>query len=141
MPNASRSEPASALLSITSPSESPAAVTGWNSVDRRRAGGPFSTPVGKKSVIPRRPLFPTVSTWLPPSAEKCIGTPIKWLTAQRIGRARELLEASTLPVEDVGEASGLGIPANFRRHFTQATGVTPSTYRRTFNARDTGNRT
>lgn len=62
-------------------------------------------------------------------------TPIKWLTAQRIGRARELLEASTLPVEDVGEASGLGAPANFRRHFILATGVTPSSYRRTFTAR------
>jgi transcriptional regulator GlxA family with amidase domain len=67
-------------------------------------------------------------------------TPIKWLTAQRIGRARELLEASTLPVEDVGEASGLGAPANFRRHFIQATGVTPSTYRRTFNDPGTGAR-
>lgn len=66
-------------------------------------------------------------------------TPVKWLTAQRIGRARELLEASTLPVEEVGEAAGLGAPANFRRHFIQATGVTPSAYRRTFNARDTGN--
>jgi AraC family transcriptional regulator, transcriptional activator FtrA len=65
-------------------------------------------------------------------------TPIKWLTAQRIGRARELLEAGSLPVEDVGEASGLGAPANFRRHFIQATGVTPSTYRRTFNARGAG---
>ena len=62
-------------------------------------------------------------------------TPIKWLNAQRIGRARELLEASTLPVEDVGEASGLGAPANFRRHFIRATGVTPSAYRRTFSGR------
>ncbi|MGH3166650.1 MAG: helix-turn-helix domain-containing protein, partial [Trebonia sp.] len=65
-------------------------------------------------------------------------TPIKWLTAQRIGLARELLEASILPVEDVGEASGLGAPANFRRHFIQATGVTPSAYRRTFNALGSG---
>lgn len=61
-------------------------------------------------------------------------TPIKWLTAQRVGRARELLEAGALPVEEVGEASGLGAPANFRRHFIQATGVTPSSYRRTFSA-------
>jgi AraC family transcriptional activator FtrA len=68
-------------------------------------------------------------------------TPIKWLTAQRIGRARELLEAGTLPVEDVGEASGLGAPANFRRHFIQATGVTPSAYRRTFNAQSSAGRT
>ncbi len=65
-------------------------------------------------------------------------TPIKWLTAQRIQRARELLETGTLPVEDVGEASGLGAPANFRRHFILATGVTPSTYRRTFSAHTTG---
>jgi transcriptional regulator GlxA family with amidase domain len=62
-------------------------------------------------------------------------TPVKWLTAQRIGRARELLEASTLPLEDVGEAAGLGAAANFRRHFIQATGVTRSAYRRTFNSR------
>jgi transcriptional regulator GlxA family with amidase domain len=68
-------------------------------------------------------------------------TPIKWLTAQRIGRARELLEAGTLPVEDVGEAAGLGAPANFRRHFIQATGVTPSAYRRTFNTRSAAGRT
>ncbi len=62
-------------------------------------------------------------------------TPIKWLNAQRIQRARELLETSTLPVEAVGEASGFGTPPNFRRHFIHAMGVTPSTYRRTFNAR------
>jgi transcriptional regulator GlxA family with amidase domain len=61
-------------------------------------------------------------------------TPIKWLNAQRIQRARELLETGTLPVEEVGEVSGLGAPANFRRHFVPATGVTPSAYRRAFNA-------
>jgi hypothetical protein len=140
MPNASRSEPASALLSITSPSESPAAVTGWNSVDRRRVGGPFSTPVGKVR-DPEAALISHGQHVVAALGREVHRHPIEWLTAQRIGRARELLEASTLPVEDVGEASGLGAPANFRRHFTQATGVTPSTYRRTFNARDTGNRT
>ena len=62
-------------------------------------------------------------------------TPAKWLTAQRIQRARELLEMSTLPVDQIARASGLGGPANFRRHFTMAVGVNPSTYRRTFNAR------
>ena len=62
-------------------------------------------------------------------------TPIKWLNTQRIQRARELLETSTLPVEEVGEASGFGTPPNFRRHFIHAMGVTPSAYRRTFNAR------
>jgi transcriptional regulator GlxA family with amidase domain len=62
-------------------------------------------------------------------------TPIKWLNAQRIQRARELLETGGLPVEEVGEASGLGTPANFRRHFSLATGVAPSAYRRLFSAR------
>jgi AraC-like DNA-binding protein len=42
-------------------------------------------------------------------------------------------------LQDVGEAAGLGAPANFRRHFIQATGVTPSSYRRTFNTGNTGN--
>src|SRR5437870_5330466 len=63
MPNASRSEPISALLNVTSPSESPAAVAGWNT-PVSRAGGPFSTPVGTKSLIATRPRYPTVSTWL-----------------------------------------------------------------------------
>ncbi|HEX6470172.1 MAG TPA: helix-turn-helix domain-containing protein [Streptosporangiaceae bacterium] len=59
-------------------------------------------------------------------------TPIRWLTAQRVLRARELLEASALSVEQIAAATGLGNPANFRRHFTAAVGVSPSAYRRTF---------
>lgn len=59
-------------------------------------------------------------------------TPIKWLTAQRVLHARRLLETSALPVEQVASASGLGSPANFRRHFTAAVGVPPSAYRRAF---------
>lgn len=59
-------------------------------------------------------------------------TPIKWLNAQRVLHARQLLETSTLPVEQVATASGLGSPANFRRHFVAAAGVSPSTYRRAF---------
>lgn len=64
-------------------------------------------------------------------------TPMKWLRAQRIDRARELLESTTLPVEQVGDACGLGSPANFRHHFTELVGVPPSEYRRTF--RDAAN--
>jgi len=62
-------------------------------------------------------------------------TPLKWLNEQRVQRARELLERGTLPIDQVGHVSGLGGPANFRRHFALATGVNPSTYRRTFSAR------
>jgi AraC family transcriptional regulator, transcriptional activator FtrA len=59
-------------------------------------------------------------------------TPIKWLTEQRVGAARELLESSTLPVEQVARQCGLGAAANFRRHFALAVGVSPSAYRRAF---------
>jgi transcriptional regulator GlxA family with amidase domain len=57
-------------------------------------------------------------------------TPIRWLNEQRVLHARQLLETGTLPVEQVASASGLGSPANFRRHFTAAVGVPPSVYRR-----------
>jgi AraC family transcriptional regulator, transcriptional activator FtrA len=59
-------------------------------------------------------------------------TPIKWLTEQRVLRARELLESSTLPVEHVARQCGLGAAANFRRHFSMTVGVSPSVYRRAF---------
>ena len=59
-------------------------------------------------------------------------TPIKWLTAQRVLHARQLLETSALPVDQVATASGLGSPANFRRHFSAAVGVPPSVYGRAF---------
>lgn len=59
-------------------------------------------------------------------------TPIKWLTEQRVLRARELLESGTLPVEQVARECGLGAAANFRRHFSMTVGVSPSSYRRTF---------
>ncbi len=59
-------------------------------------------------------------------------TPIKWLTAQRVLHARQLLETGALPIDQVAMASGLGSPANFRRHFTAAVGVPPNAYRRTF---------
>ncbi|GAA1619266.1 GlxA family transcriptional regulator [Actinoplanes couchii] len=62
-------------------------------------------------------------------------SPIRWLTAARISRARELLETTDASVDHIGRACGLGTPANFRHHFRQATGTTPTDYRRTFSAR------
>ena len=59
-------------------------------------------------------------------------TPGKWLTEQRVLHARRLLETTDLPVERVASAAGLGGAANLRHHFTEAVGVAPSDYRRTF---------
>ncbi|UZJ33779.1 helix-turn-helix domain-containing protein [Streptomyces endophytica] len=61
-------------------------------------------------------------------------TPMQWLQTQRIGRARELLERTDLPVDRVAELSGLGSAANLRRHFTRTVGVPPNDYRRSYRA-------
>ncbi|MEV4999066.1 GlxA family transcriptional regulator [Streptomyces niveus] len=59
-------------------------------------------------------------------------TPLQWLLNQRLGRARVLLESTDLPVERIGELSGLGTANNLRHHFLRQIGVSPSDYRRSF---------
>ncbi len=59
-------------------------------------------------------------------------TPLQWLLDQRLGRARSLLESTDLPIEKVGELSGLGTANNLRHHFLRHLGVSPSDYRRAF---------
>ncbi|MFF4605108.1 helix-turn-helix domain-containing protein [Streptomyces sp. NPDC001339] len=65
-------------------------------------------------------------------------TPLRWLQAQRIARARELLESTDLPVDRVAELAGLGAAANLRRHFTRVLGVPPVDYRRSYRAARVG---
>lgn len=59
-------------------------------------------------------------------------TPMTWLTRQRVERARELLEESDLPVEQVAARSGLGTATNLRQHFHAVLGTSPSAYRSAF---------
>ncbi|WP_436840550.1 helix-turn-helix domain-containing protein [Streptomyces flavofungini] len=59
-------------------------------------------------------------------------TPLQWLLNQRLARAQSLLESTALPVEKVGELSGLGTANNLRHHFLKQVGVSPSDYRRAF---------
>jgi AraC family transcriptional activator FtrA len=61
-------------------------------------------------------------------------TPLKWLNQQRLGRARELLETTDLPVDTVAQRSGLGSADSLRQHFHRALATTPAAYRRTFRA-------
>jgi AraC family transcriptional activator FtrA len=65
--------------------------------------------------------------------------PLQWLTAERVRRARQLLEDTALPVEEVAQRCGLGTAANLRLHFTRQAGTTPSAYRAAF-ARSAGQR-
>lgn len=62
-------------------------------------------------------------------------TPLRWLHAQRIELARELLETSELSIDEVAARSGLGSPANFRTHFKRSTGLSPQRYRLAFTER------
>jgi transcriptional regulator GlxA family with amidase domain len=59
-------------------------------------------------------------------------TPMQWVLRARIDVARELLERSTLGVEQIAADVGLGTGANLRMHFQRILGTTPSDYRRTF---------
>ena len=58
-------------------------------------------------------------------------SPAAWVNAQRLDRARELLEGSDLPVEQVARRSGFGSSAVLREHFARI-GTSPTAYRRTF---------
>ncbi|MBB5805245.1 transcriptional regulator GlxA family with amidase domain [Saccharothrix ecbatanensis] len=59
-------------------------------------------------------------------------TPHRWLTSQRVLRARQLLEETQLTVEDVAHRCGFGTAALLRHHFTSVVGLSPKDYRRSF---------
>jgi len=56
-------------------------------------------------------------------------TPVRWLTHQRILRAQDLLQATTLPVEVIASRVGFGTAVNLRQHFRRETSTTPGAYR------------
>lgn len=62
-------------------------------------------------------------------------TVTKWVNAQRVARAQELLETTDLPVECIAGEAGFGTPLSFRQQFSIQLGTSPSEYRRTFSAR------
>ena len=59
-------------------------------------------------------------------------TPLQWVVAQRVVLARQLLERTDCPIEAVAHACGFSTAPHLRRHFTRATGTTPTAYRRAF---------
>jgi transcriptional regulator GlxA family with amidase domain len=59
-------------------------------------------------------------------------TPLQWVTNQRLALTEELLEDSSLSVEQIASRVGFGNAATLRHHFTSARGTTPLQYRRTF---------
>ncbi len=62
-------------------------------------------------------------------------TPTDWISTARVDRARELLETTSLPIDQVAANSGLGSATNLRHHFRRTVGITPAAYRERFNQR------
>jgi len=63
-------------------------------------------------------------------------SPGRWLTHQRVERARHLLEASDLPVDRIARLAGFGTAVSLRQHLHAALGVSPITYRRAFHPQE-----
>lgn len=61
--------------------------------------------------------------------------PHRWLVAERIERAKELLETTRLSAEDIAARVGLGSAESLRHHFRRRLGTTPQQYRRRFSRR------
>ena len=59
-------------------------------------------------------------------------TPGRWLTAQRLERARDLLENSDLSIDLVAHRAGFGTANSLRQHMRSVLGTSPNAYRRTF---------
>ncbi|MFJ3593627.1 GlxA family transcriptional regulator [Streptomyces sp. NPDC090231] len=59
-------------------------------------------------------------------------SPGRWLIQQRVVRARQLLESTDLPVDDIAARVGFGTGTSLRQHLHAVIGVSPLAYRRTF---------
>jgi AraC family transcriptional regulator, transcriptional activator FtrA len=61
--------------------------------------------------------------------------PHRWLVAERIERAKELLETTRLSAESIAARVGLGSAESLRHHFRRRVGTTPQRYRQRFSRR------
>jgi AraC family transcriptional activator FtrA len=66
--------------------------------------------------------------------------PGAWLLAERVACARDLLETTTLPVDEVARLAGFSDAQALRRHLRRNTGLSPKAYRDCFR-RDAGSAT
>lgn len=59
-------------------------------------------------------------------------SPLHWLTGLRVRRAKDLLETTTLSIEEVAQESGFTTAALLRHHFHATVRLSPSDYRGQF---------
>lgn len=60
-------------------------------------------------------------------------SPHMWLTYERVELAKDLLETTSLSIQQIADVTGLKTPETFRHHFKRLTGDSPSRFRRKFN--------
>jgi len=62
--------------------------------------------------------------------------PATWVLQRRIRYSQYLLESSHFNIDQIAADAGFGSSANFRDQFRRITGVSPSSYRRSFGIKD-----
>jgi len=68
---------------------------------------------------------------------KSVGHPVGfWIREQRLARARQLLEETSIPVSVVGSSVGLGDPHHFNKFIRRTCGLSPSEIRRAARKKD-----
>ena len=65
-------------------------------------------------------------------------TPNAWLNRQRLLRAQQMLEETSLTLEEIARETGFGAAAVMRHHFLKVLQTTPTQYRRLFGPRAAG---
>ena len=74
--------------------------------------------------------YPNLTQWLRKMHEQ--GCYIEYIQNLRVEAAKQQLETTLTPVDDISYQVGYEKPAFFRRLFKRSTGLTPSQYRRMF---------
>jgi transcriptional regulator GlxA family with amidase domain len=97
---------------------------------RAWALGRLDRPLALRELAERESM--SVRTFTRRFREEVGVSPGQWLVAQRVERARGLLETGELSVDQVAREAGFGTAASMRQHLQSALGVSPTAYRRTF---------
>jgi transcriptional regulator GlxA family with amidase domain len=99
---------------------------------RAWALGRLDQPLSLRQLAERESM--SVRTFTRRFREEVGMSPGQWLTQQRVEHARQLLESTGLGVDQVARQAGFGTAASMRQHLQAALGVSPTAYRRTFQA-------
>ncbi|MDC0673858.1 GlxA family transcriptional regulator [Nannocystis radixulma] len=59
-------------------------------------------------------------------------TPLKWILTARIARAQQLLESTSLSLEEIAAHAGFAAASTLRNRFAQVMGTSPMSYRKLF---------